>query len=353
MRGMHRGTRALLAVTAALSVLAAGTLLPVRAAGDPLSTPAGAVALAHGRGKADQHQLIRRLDQLRAGGAVASELRVHRLLVAIGANQSALQALDNHLAVTVVEESRLTQRLTADRMALATAIRTAYLDASGPAGVAAALAAPSIGAFMTRTTLPAATASNLGNLVTQIRSAAGRARRAAVVLRVDERAAVGAETQLGNQAQELLAATAQRDVAYAEAPPAARSALSTFANTLPPVAPAAVPTTPQSCANHFAFGECTWYVATQRCVPWFGDAWQWWGAAAASGYAEGEIPTVGAIAVFGVSGSSPLGHVAYVEAVGSGQFEVAEMNFGAWDQVDYRWVPNGGDGLLGFIYGPR
>ncbi len=352
MRGMLHGIRAPLAVTAALSILVIGTLLPVRAARDPLSTPAGAAALAHGRGVADQHQLIARLDQLRAGGAVAAELRVHRLLMAIGANQSSLQALDNHLAATVVLESRLTQGLSADRLALATAIRAAYLDASGPAGVAAALAAPSIGAFMSRSSLPAATATNLSDLVTQIRSAEIIARRAALVLRVDERRAVGAETQLGTQAQELLAATAQRDVAYAQAPAAARSDLGALASILPPVAQPLTSLTPGSWGNHFAFGECTWYVATQRYVPWFGDAWQWWGAAAASGFAEGEIPTVGAIAVFGTSGISPLGHVAYVVGVGNGQFEVAEMNFGGWDQVDYRWVPDGGDSLLGFIYGP-
>ena len=352
MRGMHRGTGVLSALAAACAVLVGGGLLPVRAAGDPLGTPAGAAALAHGRGAGDQHRLLARLDQLKAGGAAAAELRVHRLLVAIGDNQSSLQALDDHLAVTVVLESRLTERLAADRLALAAAIRTAYLDSSGPAGVAAALAAPSIGAFMSRSSLPAATAANLGDLVSGIRSAEIRARRAALVLRVDERTAVGAESQLGTQAQQLLAATAQRDVAYAQAPAAARGDLGALAGTLPPVVQP-VSQTPGSWSNHFAFGECTWYVATQRYVPWFGNAWQWWGAAAAAGYAEGTVPTVGAIAVFGISGISPLGHVAYVVAAGAGQFEVAEMNVAGWDQVDYRWIPDGGDGLLGYIYGPR
>ncbi len=350
MRGMRHGI-GVRAALAAAAVLVARGALPVQAAPGPAGTPAGTAAVAHRRGALTQHALIARLDQLRAGGAVQAELRVHRLLVVIGSNQNALQGLDNHLAATVVVESRLTQRLTADRLALATATRAAYLDASGPGGLAAALAAPNLGSFMRQSSLPAVAAANLGNLVSQIRAAEQRARRAAHILQVDERAAVGAESRLGTQAQQLLAATAQRDVAYASAPAAARGDLSALANTLPQAA-ATTPTTPASCGNHFAFGECTYYVATQRCVPWYGNAWQWWGAAAAAGYAEGEIATVGAIAVFGISATSPLGHVAYVEAVGTGQFEVAEMNFAGWDQVDYRWVPDGGDGLLGFIYGP-
>jgi len=53
-------------------------------------------------------------------------------------------------------------------------------------------------------------------------------------------------------------------------------------------------------------------------------------------------------------GDGGLGHVAYVEAVEPGKFEISEMNFsgvpgGGWDRVDYRWVTDGA-GYLGFIY---
>jgi surface antigen len=65
---------------------------------------------------------------------------------------------------------------------------------------------------------------------------------------------------------------------------------------------------------------------------------------------------VGSIVVWGpdVSGESyGDGHVAYVEAVEPGKFEISEMNFdapgGGWDRVDYRWVMDGA-GYLGFIY---
>ena len=73
-----------------------------------------------------------------------------------------------------------------------------------------------------------------------------------------------------------------------------------------------------SCGNHFAYGFCTYYVATRRCVPWLGNAGSWYIAARQMGYKEGRTPVAGAIVVFwpGVDGVSSEGHVAYVEAVG-------------------------------------
>ena len=41
------------------------------------------------------------------------------------------------------------------------------------------------------------------------------------------------------------------------------------------------------CGNHFAYGFCTYYVATRRCVPWLGNADSWYIAAAQMGYKEG------------------------------------------------------------------
>ena len=113
------------------------------------------------------------------------------------------------------------------------------------------------------------------------------------------------------------------------------------------------------CGNHFAYGYCTWYVATRRCVPWLGNAKDWYGAAAAMGYKEGKLPIPGAIVVFwpGIDGVSSLGHVAYVEAVGpaegipTGSFKLSEMNFAGWDEVDYRVVSDTSSSIEGFIYG--
>ena len=114
-----------------------------------------------------------------------------------------------------------------------------------------------------------------------------------------------------------------------------------------------------SCGNHFAYGFCTYYVATRRCVPWLGNAGSWYAAAAQMGYKEGRVPVAGAIVVFwpGVDGVSREGHVAYVEAVGpaagipAGSFKLSEMNFAGWNRVDYRVISNTSADIMGFIYG--
>jgi surface antigen len=101
--------------------------------------------------------------------------------------------------------------------------------------------------------------------------------------------------------------------------------------------------------NHFSYGFCTYYVATRRFVPWFGDAGQWWPNARAAGYPEGSTPQVGAIMV---TRESAIGHVAYVESVNGNTFTVSEMNFTAWNVVDRRTITLGGPvPIVGFIYG--
>jgi surface antigen len=108
-------------------------------------------------------------------------------------------------------------------------------------------------------------------------------------------------------------------------------------------------------ANGFAYGYCTWWVAHKRYIPWRGNAYQWWWNARPFGFAEGGTPRAGAVMVMGISGTSPQGHVAYVESVNpNGSFLVSEMNWwgvagGGWNRVDYRTVTSM-QGVLGFIY---
>lgn len=99
--------------------------------------------------------------------------------------------------------------------------------------------------------------------------------------------------------------------------------------------------------NRFTFGYCTWWVASKRPVPWMGDAWAWWPNARAMGYAEGQAARAGAILV---ETSGPVGHVAYVESVGASSFVVSEMNWNAWNVVDFRTINFGDRSIVGFIY---
>jgi LysM repeat protein len=100
----------------------------------------------------------------------------------------------------------------------------------------------------------------------------------------------------------------------------------------------------------FTYGQCTWYVASRRYVPWTGDAWMWYGNAQAMGYAVGKVPEPGSIMV--TWESLAFGHVAYVEQVNAdGSFLVSEMNYKAWDVIDTRLIKNTKEvPLIGFIY---
>lgn len=87
--------------------------------------------------------------------------------------------------------------------------------------------------------------------------------------------------------------------------------------------------------NGYAYGYCTYYVASRRYVPsnW-GNAYNWYYAARAAGYAVGSAPAVGAIAW---TPSGYYGHVAYVESVSGGSVTVSEMNYGGgWNRISYR-----------------
>ncbi len=100
--------------------------------------------------------------------------------------------------------------------------------------------------------------------------------------------------------------------------------------------------------NRFAYGYCTWYVASRIPVPWLGNAWEWFGQAQAYGWPTGQSPRAGAIMVTWESG---YGHVAFVERVNpDGSWVVSEMNFVAWGVVDQRTIYPGRVPLIGFIY---
>ncbi len=340
MLGKHSGRRASLAGLASLLglVLTLAVTAPVVARS---SNPVGTVAARN------RQQLIQVLRQDRAGRALAAQARVVQILKGMAANQRQLRRLNRILIRDTDAATRLQAQLTGDRAALAAVIRTAYVTASGAATLGTAIASSTLTAFVNASSLPAATAANLTSLVVEVQRARSGIHRALTGLRAAEEQGVTTESALNRQAQQLLVAAANRDAAFQAASAQARPLLADLANQ-GAVAPSSGP-----CGNHFYYGQCTWYVATRRCIPWFGNADQWWGAAAAAGYAEGHTPVVGAVAVFGVNAYSPIGHVAYVQAVGKGQFEVAEMNYSAWAVVDYRWVSDSSSSVVGFIYGHR
>jgi surface antigen/peptidoglycan hydrolase CwlO-like protein len=180
-------------------------------------------------------------------------------------------------------------------------------------------------------------------------------------IRADAATAGSLEGQLAAQSDKMLTILADRNTLFAGLSGPARQVAAEIADVDQQIA--FLESGPHvgnaPCGDHFAYGFCTYYVATRRCVPWLGNARDWYSAAAADGYKEGRSPTAGAIVVFrpGVSGVSSLGHVAYVEAVGptagipAGSFKLSEMNFAGWNQVDYRVISDTSNDIEGFIYG--
>lgn len=106
--------------------------------------------------------------------------------------------------------------------------------------------------------------------------------------------------------------------------------------------------------NSYPFGQCTYYVASRRNIPWLDNAGGWYRDAIAAGFAVGRTPRTGAIMVS--YEGSPYGHVSYVERVNpNGSWVVKEMNYagiagGGWGRVDTRTVNPGTVFVVGFIY---
>jgi surface antigen len=170
-------------------------------------------------------------------------------------------------------------------------------------------------------------------------------------------AATPVRTSLPASDQRPRPGAALRLVVYEEATPAptAQPVAHQPAASPGPMAPMTARPAVGGGASAFTYGYCTWWVAHKRPIPWRGNAAEWWWNARPFGFAEGQAPRPGAIMVMGVSGTSPEGHVAYVESVGpNGSFTVSEMNWwgvpgGGWGRVDYRTVTSM-RGILGFIY---
>lgn len=101
-------------------------------------------------------------------------------------------------------------------------------------------------------------------------------------------------------------------------------------------------------AHIFPYGQCTWYVATKRFVPWGGHAKQWLKNSQQYGYNVGQEPAVGAIVA--TKENSLYGHVAYVEEVGDDYIVISEMNYKGLGIKSVRRLDIDDWKILGYIY---
>jgi len=104
--------------------------------------------------------------------------------------------------------------------------------------------------------------------------------------------------------------------------------------------------------HKFVPGQCTWYVASRRCIPWTGHAKDWLSNAKKFGFAIGHTPQVGAAVSLRESGwaARRYGHIAYVESVSADTITISEMNFkGPWIKST-RVLNIDSPNILGYIY---
>lgn len=102
--------------------------------------------------------------------------------------------------------------------------------------------------------------------------------------------------------------------------------------------------------NAGASGNCTWWAMEQWKKFWSrhlypaisGDAWSWANSARSLHYPVQSAPATQAVVVFPISKASPLGHVAWVDAMGprsDGTYiHISEMNRTTLGVTDTRWV---------------
>jgi len=111
--------------------------------------------------------------------------------------------------------------------------------------------------------------------------------------------------------------------------------------------PEVVPAVPAA-VNQFPWGECTYWVASQRYIPWSGNAVNWWVNAQAYGAPEGQVPVVGAVAVFD---NGYDGHVGFVtKGLSNGSWEQTEMDVDGLGVEDTRTISPTVGYFVGFIY---
>jgi surface antigen/outer membrane murein-binding lipoprotein Lpp len=264
--------------------------------------------------------------------------------------------------------------VTKDKHQLGIIVRATFENSGNAQVLAAILSANDFSQAMDRLRNASHVNQQVTDMVTRLAAKDAEIKANQAQIQKEVAAADAIEGDLSSQSARLFAALADRNGLYSQLNGPARAIAAKIADLdqqiscaeAGPNCGAASSSGPQqgSCGNHFAYGQCTWYVASRRCVPWMGNARDWYYNAAAMGYPEGHSPQPGAIVVFwpGGDGASSSGHVAYVEAVGpadgipDGMFKMSEMNYGGngggWGRVSYRTLPNNSGGIQGFIYFP-
>lgn len=341
-----------------------------------LSLPAGATPVradTTAQLQAERAQLLQQLaaissQQGSATGALNNaEDSFNAATAALNSERAQLAMLNSELATLQGQITADQAQEAAARSALSTLTRATYESVSGDTVMTAVLNAKDFTAAMDSLSGASTITAQIQGLETTLGHDQADLLTKQGQLQSDFAQASALEGQLSSQSNQLLTIVYQRDQVLEQFSGPAEQLAAQIAEIDNELGGAAAVPSSTSCSDSFAYGDCTWYVATRRCIPWGGNANAWYYNAARMGYQEGSVPEVGAVAIWdqGQGGANAwYGHVAYVEVVGpdlgvgsisvvpAGDFEISEMNWGGWDQVDYRLLPDNASYFQGFIYGP-
>jgi surface antigen len=356
-----RGTRKLVSI-----VVGSAALLSIGISDIPTGRAASTAADAL---RARRTQLLQQLAAL-APAKNSASAALAAAEVAFAAEQAQLLKAQKQLAALNARLLALSGQITDDeativkaKQDLATLTRQSYESTSTDSWVAAVLSATTFSQAMDRLAGTSHVAEQVRNLQANVRAKEDAITSEKTEIQKDAASSTALEGQLASDSNALLMLVDARNAALRSASAPARAIEAQIAEIDQQLAAGSAPprrssASSTSCSNHFAYGQCTWYVATRRCIPWVGNADDWFTSAARMGYPEGHDPQVGAVVTFwpGGDGASRVGHVGYVEAVGpasgvpAGEFKLSEMNFNGWNRVSYRVLPDHSSGIQGFIY---
>ena len=297
----------------------------------------------------------------------AAEDALNNLQAELGHNAGILADLGVQQANLRTRIDDTTVQISTQRKLLATLTRGQYKAGSKDGTLSVLFEATSFSQLVNRMMAANRVSRNISDTAKKLKQDEASLRSDSDALLVKQVAAASLEQKLQAENGREMAIKAAHDAALAGLTASARGYAAQIAQVNRQIAIALTPpAAPRfssgggsaggraSCGNHFSFGYCTWYVANRRCIPWFGNADEWWANARASGYPEGQQAKVGAVAVWAAGpGYGGVGHVAYVESVQPDGFTVSEYNYTyGWDHYDTRFVSYGKTGPLdGFIYG--
>ncbi|MEO8897513.1 MAG: CHAP domain-containing protein [Candidatus Dormibacter sp.] len=343
------------------------------------SIPTGQADTAQTNGlRAHRAQLVAQLAALQPATNSASA-SLSQAEQAFANAQARLLATQQRLAALNARLLSLSGQVAGDEATIAKAkqelavlTRQAYESTSTASWVAAVLSASTFSQAMDRLAGTSHVAGQVKSLQANLRDKEAAIAAEQAEIRTDAAQGTTLEEQLAQDSNAFLLLVEQRNNAFQLASGPARAIGAQIAQIDQQIAAGNAPPPYRgggggggggsSCGDRFSYGQCTWYVASRRCIPWSGNARDWYYAAQSYGYPEGHSPQVGAVVVFwpGGDGASSVGHVAYVEAVGpaagvpAGEFKLSEMNYqgngGGWDRVSYRVLPDNSSGIQGFIY---